>query len=61
MLFQTQFYVLAFLPAVLDLILTSAGEQLMRDGRMLGPIVMWSGNALMLCLIALAFLRMARH
>ena len=54
-------YVLAFVPAVLDLILTSAGEQLMRDGRTLGPIVMWSGNAIMVGIIVLAYLRLARH
>jgi hypothetical protein len=54
-------YILAFLPAVIDLILISAGEQLMRDGRALGPIIMWSGNALMLGIIGFAYLRLARH
>jgi lipopolysaccharide export LptBFGC system permease protein LptF len=54
-------YMLAFLPSVLDLIAISAGEQLMRDGRTLGPIVMWSGNALMLAIMALAYVRLSRH
>jgi len=54
-------YVLAFLPAVVDLILISAGEQLMRDGRTLGPLVMWSGNALMLTIIAFAYAKVAKH
>ena len=54
-------YMLAFMPSVLDLIVISAGEQLMRDGRALAPLVMWSGNALMLGIIILAYLRLSRH
>jgi hypothetical protein len=54
-------YLLAFLPAVADLILISAGEQLMRDGRALGPLIMWSGNALMLAIIAFALVRLSRN
>lgn len=54
-------YMLAFLPAVLDLIAISAGEQMMRDGRAMGAVVMWSGNALMLGIILLAYARLAKH
>lgn len=54
-------YLLAFLPSVLDLILISAGEQLMRDGRAIGPVVMWSGNLLMLAIIVTAYLRLSKH
>ncbi len=54
-------YLLAFLPSVLDLVAISAGEQLMRDGRMIGAAVMWSGNALMLSFIMLAYVRLSRH
>ena len=54
-------YMLAFLPAVLDLIAISAGEQMMRDGRTFAPVVMWSGNAMMLGIIVLAYLRLSRH
>lgn len=54
-------YVWAFLPSILDLILISAGEQLLRDGWMLGHIVMWSGNVLMLIVIVVAYVRFSRH
>jgi lipopolysaccharide export system permease protein len=54
-------YVWAFVPSILDLILISAGEQLMRDGRMLGWFTMWSGNAAMVLLIAAAYFKLARH
>jgi len=54
-------YVWAFLPSILDLILISAGEQLLRDGRILGHITMWSGNALMLAVIAITYARLSRH
>jgi hypothetical protein len=33
----------------------------MRDGRSLGPIIMWSGNAIMLAIIVWAYVRLARH
>lgn len=54
-------YMLAFLPAVLDLIAISAGEQMMRDERALGPVVMWSGNVVMLAIILLAYVRLSKH
>lgn len=54
-------YLLAFLPSVLDLIAISAGEQMMRDGRAFGPVIMWSGNAMMLAFILFAYFRLSRH
>lgn len=55
-------YLLAFLPSVLDLILISGGEQMMRDGNItIGKIVMWSGNTILLGIIFVTFKRLARH
>jgi lipopolysaccharide export LptBFGC system permease protein LptF len=54
-------YLLSFLPSVIDLILISAGEQLLRDGRAIGGPIMWSGNALMLGIIAFAYARLSRN
>lgn len=54
-------YLWAFLPAVLDLILISAGEQVLRDGRVIGWAVMWSGNAIMIGLILGSYWRLARN
>ena len=55
-------YLLAFLPAILDLILISGGEQIVRDGEyLLGGSVMWSGNALLALIWVYAFMRLARN
>jgi lipopolysaccharide export system permease protein len=54
-------YVLAFVPSILDLILISAGEQLLRDGKMWGHAVMWSGNSILLLMLIVAFWKLARH
>ena len=54
-------YTWAFLPAVMDLILISAGEQLLRDGRVLGHFVMWSGNAFIVLTIAVVYSRLRRN
>jgi len=54
-------YLWAFLPSILDLILISAGEQLMRDGRALGLPVLWSGNVIMLVAIIVVYLKLARN
>ncbi len=57
-----QIYLYAFLPSVLDLILISSGEHLVRDGAVLGGMaVMWSGNAILLGLVGLAFLKLSRN
>ena len=55
-------YLLAFMPSVLDLILISGGEQMMRDGNItIGKIVMWTGNTILLGIIFITFKRLARH
>jgi hypothetical protein len=54
-------YMWAFLPAVLDLILLSTGEQMLRDGRWLGWGVLWSGNVMMAGGIVWAYLKLARN
>jgi hypothetical protein len=54
-------YLWAFVPSILDLILISAGEQMMRDGRLFGPFVMWSGNAVLLILWGYAYFRLSRN
>lgn len=55
-------YLLAFLPSVLDLILISSGEQLVRDGNEVGGmILMWAGNAVLVGLIGFAYNRLARN
>jgi lipopolysaccharide export system permease protein len=54
-------YTWAFLPSVLDLILISAGEQLMRDGRMLGLPILWSGNVIMVISIVVVYMKLARN
>ncbi|HWB20657.1 MAG TPA: LptF/LptG family permease, partial [Phycisphaerales bacterium] len=54
-------YMWAFLPAVLDLILLSTGEQMLRDGRWVGWGVLWSGNLLMMAGIVWTYLKLARN
>jgi hypothetical protein len=54
-------YLLAFLPAIINLVMISAGEQFLRDGRVLGSAVMWSGNALMIVLCALTYRQLTRN
>ncbi|MHC4990185.1 MAG: LptF/LptG family permease [Planctomycetota bacterium] len=54
-------YTWAFLPSILDLIVISGGEQMIRDGKAVGWIVMWSGNLALLGFFALAYLRLSRN
>ena len=55
-------YLLAFMPSIFDLIVISGGEQMMRDGNIvIGQIVMWTGNAMLLGIIFVTFMRLARH
>lgn len=55
-------YLLAFLPSVLDLILISAGEHMVRDGAIMGgTVVMWTGNAVLVGLVAFAYRILARN
>jgi lipopolysaccharide export LptBFGC system permease protein LptF len=53
---------MAFLPAVVDMILISSGEHMMRDGHIVsGILVMWSGNGLILLIQLAAYTSLARH
>jgi hypothetical protein len=55
-------YVWAFLPSVLDIVLISSGEHMMRDGLLWsGAALMWSGNALMVAVLATVFWRLSRN
>ncbi len=53
-------YMCAFLPAVFDILLITSGDQMMRDGHAFGVAVMWSGNALLLAVAAIAFTKLMR-
>ena len=55
-------YLLAFMPALLNIVTIAGGQQVMRGGAVAaGLVVMWSGNALLLALTAHAFRRWAAH
>ena len=55
-------YIIAFLPAIAGLIIISGGSQLIREEKhMLGQIVMWSGNAVMLLMIIVAYLKLRKN
>lgn len=55
-------YLLAFLPAILDLVLTSSGQQWIRFGSPdAGLWLLWSGNALLATVLGCVWWAMARH
>ena len=55
-------YVLAFLPAVANIFMLSGGQLMMSDGRMLvGSLVMWGGNAVLLAVLVAAWRRLSRN
>jgi len=55
-------YLLAFLPAVADILVISGGEQMVRDQNIIpGLIVMWSGNVVLLMISLVTFLKIARR
>lgn len=54
-------YLWAFLPSILDLVLISGGDQMIKDGKPGGLIVMWSGNVLLIALCVIAFRRLTRN
>jgi lipopolysaccharide export LptBFGC system permease protein LptF len=54
-------YLLAFIPSILDLVLISGGDQVLREGKASGWLVMWSGNAGLLVLLLLAYGRLCRN
>jgi lipopolysaccharide export LptBFGC system permease protein LptF len=55
-------YLVAFVPALLNLVVISGGSGFVRQGDVLGGIVlMWSGNVVLLIIIAIGWRRLARH
>ena len=55
-------YLLAFLPAILNIVLVAGGQQVMRSGEIVpGFTLMWTGNALLLALLVWSWRRWARH
>jgi len=55
-------YGLAFIPAVIDILLISGGEQMVKYGDVgSGITLMFSGNLMMLIIIMIAWLRLARN
>jgi len=55
-------YLLAFMPALLNIVTIAGGQQVMRGGAVAaGLAIMWSGNALLLALTLHAFRRWAAH
>lgn len=55
-------YVWAFAPSILDVILISGGGHMVRGGQVaLGTVVLWSGNALLVAMIAVAYKRLIRN
>ncbi len=55
-------YLVAFLPAIADILLISGGEQTLRRGpSIFGHLLLWSGNGLLVVLCMVAWLRLRRH
>lgn len=55
-------YIWAFAPSVLDLIVISGGDKMMRDGAIAsGFLVMWSGNLALLLMFGFVFTRLMRN
>lgn len=55
-------YVWAFAPSILDILLISGGDHMIRQGQLAaGTCVMWAGNGILLALLLWAFWRMARN
>ena len=55
-------YLWAFLPSVLDLILISSGEHMLRDGDIVGGFaLLWSGHFVLLGIIGVVYTKVARN
>jgi hypothetical protein len=55
-------YILAFLPAVVNIFMVSGGQLMMSDGATVaGLLVMWGGNAVLLAALVAAWRRLARN
>ncbi len=55
-------YVWAFLPSIVDILMISGGDHVVRSGLMAGGMVLlWSGNLLILAVFVFAFVRLSRN
>jgi hypothetical protein len=55
-------YALAFIPAIADVLMISGGEQMIKYGDEFSGIVLaWSGNGLLIFLIAIFWWRLSRN
>ena len=55
-------YIFAFLPSVLDILLISGGDHMIRHGLVVGgTAVMWSGNALLAVILLGVLARLMRN
>lgn len=55
-------YALAFVPAIIDILLINAGRHFMRDGQLIGGLaLMWSGNAAIVGIVWWAWRKVAVH
>lgn len=55
-------YVWAFAPSILDMLLISGGDHMVRQGQILGGVlIMWSGNGLLLAALTFALIRLMRN
>jgi len=55
-------YLLAFLPAVGNILMISGGQQVMKNGHPVpGMFLMWGGNVLLSLVLAIAWTRVARN
>jgi hypothetical protein len=55
-------YLVAFVPALLNLVLISGGGGSLRQGDVGGGLaLMWSGNVVLLLIIGFGWWRLARH
>ena len=55
-------YMIAFLPAIISILMISSGEQSIKNNSIvMGSIIMWSGNAFMGCIIVFSYFKLARN
>lgn len=57
-----EIYLIAFIPAIVNIMLISSGEQMLKGGRLIaGELTAWSGNAILALVVAGTWWRMGRH
>ncbi len=54
-------YLIAFLPSIADLLMISSGEQMLRDGKWFGAVIMWGGTALLAIIFGRVYMKLARN